>query len=317
MDDILFQEFMDSMACGVTFIPRAMRLVGLTGMNPIQPIVGKFGLLEPSLATPEPGEVASDLFVMRPAQQLVALTMLGINTALLLEASAFRFEILSTHVAKCAIAASSAIELSARPHLQTILTKIGFRVDNNATSDAIKMVWEKLALYKPADCKFYGRDPSTTDTRQMKVELDLLVAENGADLLQIDKVAFRTLHKMEAVTAGESEFTVPSTWINYGASPLADGFVSFFCTDESAPINQRVAFRFTLLNQAKYYNNNSRLNPKKLNEHAIRCNDVSLDGLFGKCRFLCVAGNADVIHAKKSCDVNEILCSTLRMRVKF
>jgi hypothetical protein len=128
---------MDSMACGVTFIPRAIRLVGLTDMNPIQRIVRRFGLLEPTLLPPEPRAVASDLFVMRPAQQLVALTMLGIDTASMLEASPFGFEVLSTHVAKCAIAASSAIDVSTRPDLQKILSKIGFTVDRYASSDDI------------------------------------------------------------------------------------------------------------------------------------------------------------------------------------
>jgi hypothetical protein len=63
------------------------------------------------------------------------------------------------------------------------------------------------------------------------------------------------------------------------------------------------AFRFTLMNQAKDYRNETKLNIKKLNEHAARCSDVSLDGVFGKNRFLCVAGNDGVIHAKKLCTV--------------
>lgn len=191
LDDTLYQDFMDSMTCGVTFIPRAIKLVGLTGMNPIQRIVRHFGLLEPTLLPPRPGGFASDLFVMRPAQQLVALTMLGIDTASMLEASPFGFEVLSTHVAKCAIAASSAIDVSTRPDLQKILTKIGFTVDRYATSDDIITAWKQLAFYKAADYKFDARDNLASDTRQMKVELDLLVGENGEDLLQIDKVAFQ------------------------------------------------------------------------------------------------------------------------------
>jgi hypothetical protein len=322
-NNALYQDFMDSMTCGVTFIPRAISLVGLTHMNPIQRIVRHFGLLEPTLRPPRPGEKAYNLFVMRPAQQLVALTMLGIDTASMLEASPFGFEVLSTHVAKCAIAVSSAIDVSTRPDLQKILTKIGFTVDEHATSDAIITDWEELAFYKAADYKLDDSDNLASDTRQMKVELDLYKGEKGEDLLQIDKAAFQTLSKMEAVTLAEGDdgtrlaFAVPSTWIDYGASPLADGFVSFFCKDYRLPLKKpfrfffwkeyreslKKPFRFTLMIQAKDYHNDNQLNIKKLNEHAARCSDVSLDGVFGKNRLLCVAGNAGVIHAKKSCTV--------------
>lgn len=302
-DSLEFQKFMNSMRCGVEFSEHVEKTVGVPGakLNTMQRIVRNFGLLEPSVhaGAMQPGFEAKNLFVMTSAQQLVALTLLGMTASSFLEASPFGFEILSTHVAKCAIAASSVIKEPERPNLQTTLSKIGFRLDpHDNTDSSVKGEWENLESYKVANHTFNEEeDAEAFETRQMNVGLELFADEDGIDLLQIAKDAFRTLLGMGVSADDEFEGALPSTWINYGASLLADGFVTFFCkkTDE------RGAFRFTLMIQAKDYHNKSKLNIKKLKGHADRCKDVSLDGVFGECRLLCVAGSKDIVEAKQKC----------------
>ena len=84
-------------------------------------------------------------------------------------------------------------------------------------------------------------------------------------------------------------FALPSAWINFGNSPLADGFVTFWC--EATTGEKPSDFKCTLTNQAKDYHNDSKLDKAKLNKHAERCNAAVLDGVFGKRRLLCVAGS--------------------------
>jgi hypothetical protein len=267
---------------------------------------------------------------MRPSQQLVALVMLGIQAEELLLSSPFRFEILSSHLAKCAIAASSVIALPSRPNLATVLTQIGFKVDEKNTSDHVNFFWERLSTFKVADHMFHHSHSELSETRFMKVELELFETGEGKHLLQIDKFAFEALSKMRPASE-TSRFVLPCAWINYGASPLADGFVTFLCTHDvslwattpipataspegepppSDPPNGKPLttdhleikpFRFTLMIQAKDYHNGTSLNATKLAKHARSCNDGSLDGVFGKTRLLCVAGSSTVVRSSKKC----------------
>jgi hypothetical protein len=126
---------------------------------------------------------------------------------------------LNTHVAKCAIAASSVITLPSRPNLATVLTKIGFKVDENNTSDPVKECWKGLSAYKVADHNFDASDR----------ELELFESHTGTHLLQIDKRAFEALVRMHPASEN-SQFVLPCAWINFGANPLADGLVTFFHT---------------------------------------------------------------------------------------
>jgi hypothetical protein len=218
---------------------------------------------------------------------------------------------LNTHVAKCAIAASSVITLPSRPNLATVLTKIGFKVDEKNTSDHVKKCWNSMSTYKVADHRFDSSDSELSNTRLMKVELELFKSSTGTHLPQIDKRAFEALGKMYPASEN-SQFVLPCAWINFGASPLADGFVTFLCTHDvsstattlipaTAPSEGEPPFRFTLMIQAKDYHNGTSLNATKLSKHARNCNDDSLDGVIGEKRLLCLAGGSVVVTASRKC----------------
>jgi hypothetical protein len=53
--------------------------------------------------------------------------------------------------------------------------------------------------------------------------------------------------------------------------------------------------------QAKDYHNDTTLGITKMNKHAVVCGDVSLDGIFGKSRLLCVTGSKAVVLATRQC----------------
>lgn len=294
-----------------TFTERVRAKLGDSDKNPTQMIVNNYGLLEPQLKLLfEPGMKARDIFIMKPAQQLVALTMLGMDASFFLGASPFGFEVLSTNIAKCAIAATSVIEDEKRPTLQKALQTIGFEIDERATSDSIKEEWKNLDKIKVVENIFdcVGEDEETLianamKTRPMNVELRQFCGDDtDENLLQIDSMASKTLKAMKP-REKDGEFGLPSAWINYGPSPLADGFVTFYCQRTTGTtVTADSAFRFTLMNQAKdYHNGGSKLHTKKLNERAVRCSAPVLDGVFGKRRLLCVAGSKDVVVAKVAC----------------
>jgi hypothetical protein len=86
----------------------------------IKDLVSKYGLLEPntSVQNMKPGAIIETPFVMKPAQELIALFMLDVEFDRMLESTPLGFETLSIHVVKCAIAASIAIDSRFRPNLQ-------------------------------------------------------------------------------------------------------------------------------------------------------------------------------------------------------
>ena len=101
------------MNCGVTFSRDVERVISQENEenNAMHFIVSRFGLLEPSMKSVklECGQIPRNLFVMQPAQQLVALTMLGMKGTDFVSPTAYGFECLSTHIAKCAVACSCMI----------------------------------------------------------------------------------------------------------------------------------------------------------------------------------------------------------------
>ena len=312
-DEVAFQTFMSEMNCGVTFSSDVERVVSEDhGFdNAMHYIVSTFGLLEPSMNSVElePGGRPENLFVMQPAQQLVALVMLGMEGTDFLSPKAYGFEFLSTHIAKCAVACSCMIEMKSRPTLKRVLTKIGLQVDEKATSMEIRDKFIGLDNYKVIPYKV-GEDYLQEDdyqTKQMNVELECVNINDNA-YLQICKKAHKALMGMEESSQEEVNVNLekghsflPNAWINYGSSPLADGFVTFYCKDL---VSGNVE-RFTLMVQAKDYHENSSLDAQKLIAHAVRCDDDSLNGVFGekKCRLLCVAGSSDKVLAKGTCQL--------------
>ena len=139
-DDGEFQEFIDGMTCGVEFLDEVKLLVVAWRKEKkwensiVQKIVRQYGLLEPNPRTylelaksPEVCGGVSDLFIMTPAQQLVALSMMGISSrSHFLEKTLDGFELISMQNAKSAIAAALLMSdddgsSRPRPTLQEVL----------------------------------------------------------------------------------------------------------------------------------------------------------------------------------------------------
>ena len=181
--------------------------------------------------------------------------------------------------------------MQSRPTLKRVLTKIGLQVDRRATSTEIRDKFNGLDNYKVIPYKV-GEDGLKEDdyqTKQTNDELDSVnINDNDYDL-QICKKAHKALMGMEESSQEEVKLNLkevlinsflPNAWINYGSrSPLADGFVTFYCKDL---VSSGTVQRFTLMVQAKDYHNNSSLCIQKLNAHAVRCADKSLNGVFGE-----------------------------------
>jgi hypothetical protein len=104
------------------------------------------------------------------------------------------------------------------------------------------------------------------------------------------------LNYAEDCTTDDSSL-LPVTCINYGNSPFADGFVTFYVKEK----DNDTPFKFTVMNQSKDYHNETKLDAKKLNVHAYTGQDKLLDNVFGEKRLLCVSGAHDVVVAKKTC----------------
>ena len=61
--------------------------------------------------------------------QLLALFMMGLSPEIdLLESSSFGYEVLSTHLVKCSIASTLAIQEDVRPSIQAALKKVRLQI---------------------------------------------------------------------------------------------------------------------------------------------------------------------------------------------
>ena len=109
--------------------------------------------------------------------------MLGVRLGSMLEASPFGFETLSTHLVKCAVAASLAVSREERPDRRSVLATIGFQVCNKSTHPDIKKVWNELRQFRAVGSKcekFEGVEDDTVflSTRQLQVELMIQTKKN-------------------------------------------------------------------------------------------------------------------------------------------
>jgi hypothetical protein len=133
--------------------------------------VSTFGLLEPNdydtMTTP---------FKMRPSQQLIALSLLGINLSQLVRADPFGFEVLSTHTMKAALAASSAVAWMYRKSVKETLGKVGCMVDETGTHEDTKGEWNELQNYFVVRHR-YKEDNNLDSTREDGTPTRLLNTE--------------------------------------------------------------------------------------------------------------------------------------------
>jgi hypothetical protein len=270
----------------------------------IKKLVSRYGILEPNReSSPKPGDRIQTPYVMKPAQQLIALYMLDVELGGMLESTPFGFETLSTHLIKCAVAASVTVQYDCRPSLHKVLSKIGFEIDEQSTSDEIKKVWSKMKDYKATCSTISGFEKTQLyrRTRQLQVELHIRKSKQHGKILVVDKLllaVLTSLHYAQDFTTVHSSL-LPVTCINYGNSPFADGFVTFYVKEK----DKDTPFKFTVMNQSKDYHNETKLDAKKLNAHACTGQDELLDKVFGEKRLLCVSGAHDVVVAKKKCQM--------------
>ena len=270
----------------------------------LQRIVQKYGLLEPDVDFKSigPSTAIAPPLRMKPAQQLVAAYMLGVSLKGLLEQTPLGFEFLSTHFVKCAIAASNAIAYAKRPSLMEALHAVGFELDENATDESVKNVWDDTRNWRAVGFVHHGRqnEEYVSKTVQLAVELSIIEdeGEDGEDsaskMLQIDTALGELLLSLAAKRGNDNHFSLPVASVNYGNSPLPDGFVVFFAKNQNTGDTEK----WTIMIQAKDYYKTS-ISAKKLNEHAERAQSSILDGVFGARRLLCIASGHPSLFATR------------------
>ena len=101
------------------------------------------------------------------------------------------------------------------------------------------------------------------------------------------------------------EFGAPIACINEGNSNLCDGTVTFFAV--KAVDRGFVEKKFSIMVQAKDYDEKTGLDATKLNEHAKTMANQVLDGVFGDLRLLCVASGSESLLAARAVDPRDFL----------
>ncbi|KAL3906892.1 MAG: hypothetical protein SGILL_009093, partial [Bacillariaceae sp.] len=116
-------------------------------------------------------------FVMRPSQQLVALHLLGGDVSKMVTSIPSGFEVLTTHIIKAALAASSVVAENSRPSIAKSLKEIGFKYHEPTTHASTGDMFSKLENLKVVRHYFKGARPgknASFDTHHMKVEMEVL-----------------------------------------------------------------------------------------------------------------------------------------------
>ena len=291
-------------------------------------LVAKFGLLEQEhepFTEEESGDNQQALysiskpFVMRPSQQLVALHLLGGDISQMVTSNPYGFEVLTTHIIKAALAASSAVAEKSRPSIAMSLKKNGFICHAPTTHDSTSHMFSKLENLKVV--RHYFNEPmpgkhSSFDTHHMKVEMEVLkvngdqggvmindsVAQGDHEVVMIDSEVAGRLEKLVYDRGNEECFFYPPiACVNYGNSPLADGNVTVLARDTRAATNP--VMRLSVSNQAKDKHSKGGMSITKLNAHADKCANKVLDGLFGSERLLCVSTPERKFSESNNCKI--------------
>lgn len=234
-------------AVGFKFEEVATR-VPPNGVGVVQYLQGKLGLIEPGDKMKwESNGLIQEPFKMDRPQELVALKLLGIDLTQLLRLDPFGFEVVTTHLIKCALTAACVVKGKKKPTVNQALSKIGFaphEVGNGKkrktlTSKEVETRWNELHSWKPVFHVMETKDDDLhqRDTHFMSVELEVLVLPEGdgdqvtfKDHLQIDKGLYEVLSDMVKWNEQSQHGVVyaPFASINSGNSPMFDGSVTFF-----------------------------------------------------------------------------------------
>ena len=245
-------------------------------------------------------------YTVDSAMQLLSFFMMGLSPEIdLLESSSFGYEVLSTHIVKCAIASTLEIPEGVRPSIQAALKEIGFGLNNpHATISseddfADYALWESLgrmiAIHGEYDVQYRETRQHRQEMVRKKVEQQQFhvlgvagfVARDvgGEEYLLVDRELIDELHGMQPCSMG-NRFWPPLATVAKGSSPYADGYVSFLAKG-SGPLTL-----CTIMVQAKDYFSSS-INFKELKENVERCRSQEISLAFGKCRLMCVASRHD------------------------
>ncbi|CAB9504085.1 expressed unknown protein [Seminavis robusta] len=260
----------------------------------VKDMVSTYGLLEPACPVERRhrGQSIAPPLKMSTPQQLVAIFMMGLDLESMLEPTWFGFELMSTHFIKCAIAASAAVHPNKRPSVHDALRCLGFK-SNKGTSSTVKGVWEELSKWEAVFSNSDIKSPYYTRTRQLQVGLKIVESSNYGELLQLEEKLEDAIRSTNA-PCDSSGKVPPIAFINEGNSPLFDGGVTFLAVDrESKEIGELGdVCTMSILNQAKDFHGDSKIDATKLNEHAERVGKPLLDWVFGQKRLLCVSSTS-------------------------
>ena len=297
------------MRCGLEFEADVKKKVNINrpaGAGLVNTLVAKYGLLEPN-DLPISESTIQKPFEMRVSQQLVALHLLGVNLSEMVAANPYGFEVLSTQIIKAALAASSVVLEASRPSIGASLKKIGFQTQPSITHQTTDQLFARLDSCKVIP-HYFGDDsenPLRFITHLMKVEMETGYIKDSdgkeREVVMLDSVAASCLDNARHDRGvHEGCYYPPIACVNYGNSPLADGFVTCFARDE----RDQNMFRFSVMNQAKDKHSMGGMPISKLNAHAKRCEDGVLCGLFGSQRLLCVSAPRDHLTATNKCKLS-------------
>ena len=259
------------------------------------------------------GVVAKERYFVDPAMQLLAMLMMGLSPEIdLLESSSFDYEVLSTHLVKCSIASTLAIQEDVRPSIQAALKKIGFGLNKPHATISSEDGFTDYTLWTSLDdmIAVHGSyKPQYRETRQHRQEMvpkrnvtaeEFPVLQNnksfvpqkvdGGAFLFVDCGLIDAILGMKLCSSADG-FWPPLASVAKGSSPYADGFVKFFAKRRIGKKTSPTTC--TIMVQAKDYFSSSQLNVKRVNGNVKRCRTKEISAAFGESRLMCVATRYD------------------------
>ena len=122
---------------------------------------------------------------MSSPQLLTAVCLLGLDFKSMLDPKWFGFDKLSTHLVKCALAASAAVDKAKgkRPSVKDTLACLGFQLDGHATSDHVQAQWAALVNLTPAFSSSVSSSDYHSRTLQLSAGLQLVETDSQGALL--------------------------------------------------------------------------------------------------------------------------------------
>eukprot|EP00978_Attheya_sp_CCMP212_P047082 scaffold421216_cov54-Attheya_sp.AAC.2 len=206
-----------------------------------------------------------------------------------LEPSSFGFEILTTQLVKCALAAALTVPKNERPTLKEIFTdNLGFELPVSDESNASTTVNTWFTDFpnlipirpKPLATKFYY-------TQQHRMAATVKETDEGNVGLLMDEEIGMAAKSFECEAEDSSKFSPPFCSLAYGNSHLNDGYVTFFTQPKDNP--EEKPTKVTVQNQSKdFLSPSSTIDARKISEQVVKCSMPCVVSVFGRGLF-CVS----------------------------